>query len=802
MTSIPYQNIHVLLSLLCLLIAMQSTSSLALAQTPLIITTETQSVFVGPYVHFLKDESNSLDIKNVVAAPDNRWLKHDKPIFNQGYSTATYWLSFNVQLDHLMDSKQRLFLEFDLPFFGSIDFILFKNGQLVEVNETGLSRPMSQMPYPHEAFVLPLMLEPEANYRIIIRAESVSAILVPLTLYKETVFHQHHVSRNTFLGFYFGLTIILALYNFFLYLSTKDFNYLLYTIHVFGLCWLQAALRGFTATHIWQDEYRAFAYYEPTMVIWVSFCTSLLFSRSFLKLPQLYPKWNIALRTAFLISLFFLVGTFVLPMHFVLASFNIFSPIAILLVISVAIYSQVKGNRAARFFLLAWSFFLTSAMIKTIYHLGWLPTNFLTTNPMIIGSAIEGVLLSLALADRINWIRHEKDEAQQKAVEALEYSNRIKDDFLISISHELRTPLAGIMGALSLSKNSTNIDELTSNNKLIEKSSDRMSDTIDSILCLSEISSGDIRLFNNDFELHNICAELFGSIDTLCKEKHINFHHEIKAPPHQLYNGDANKIRLILMHLLQNAARFTEKGNISILIEATEQNSKSGLLCNIYDTGAGIAQQKLDMIFEAFQQVSAGYSRTHEGLGIGLTICKRLVELMQGSIEVESKEGLGTHFTVFIPTTVSQHPASENQTIEFEEQINAMVVEDNIVNQKVLMGMLKKLNCKTVLACNGREALEMVRQQKPDIIFMDCQMPVMDGIEATQELRKTYSKDQLPIIAVTANALSNDRERCFRAGMNDYLVKPVKSNTLQETLKNWPQMPPSTHTSSEKPVIL
>lgn len=790
MTSIFTRSIITLLGYLCVLVALHCKPLFALEQSPIIITPDLESAFIGPYIHFLEDESGTLSLEEVTNQPDNEWIAHEKSIFSQGYTTSTYWLSFNIVLDSQITSPQKYFLESDLPYFRLIDFNLFQDGQLISANKTGLGRPLSQTPYPHEAFVLPFTLEPGSTYRMIIRAESDSAMLLPLAMYSEKAFHQHHVNRNTFLGFYFGLTIILGLYNFFLYLSTRDFNYFLYTIHVFGLCWLQAVLRGFTATHLWKDEYRDFAYHEPIMVVWISFCTSLLFSRSFLKLPQLYPKWNIALFTAFIISLFFVVGTFILPLRYVLAGFNIFSPVAILLIISVAIYSQAKGNRAARFFLLAWSFFLTSALIKTVYHLGWLPSNFLTTNPMIIGSAIEGVLLSLALADRINWIRNEKDEAQQKAVEALQHSNKIKDDFLISISHELRTPLAGIIGALSLSKNSTNVEELTTNNKLIEKSSERMSDTVDSILCLSEISSGEITLHHTAFDLNQTLSELFSAIDTLCREKKISFYHEIKVPPGLDYNGDANKIRLILMHLLQNSARFTDKGNISILIEASERDGKTGLLFTIYDTGVGIPQDKLNIIFEAFQQVSTGYSRTHEGLGIGLTICKRLVELMKGSIEVESKTGLGTHVTVFLPIESSPSISRTKPSSESSKKISAMVVEDNLVNQKVLMGMLKKLNCNTTLACNGKEALEMVLTHKPDIIFMDCQMPIMDGIEATQELRKTYNKAQLPIIAVTANALSNDRERCFQAGMNDYLVKPVKSSSIQEALKNWPEMPP------------
>ena len=777
-------GVHLLVAVLMSSVGAQEHT--AAQSSTVLLTANDNQVVIGPYLSFLVDQQRTLSIEETLKIPDKDWLSHDKAIFNQGYNDEVYWLRFDLRLDDQYSEVQTYYLEFDLSFFGMIDTYVISNGSIIQTTQTGLKRPLAQRAYPHESFVFPLELAPNNNYRILMRLESVSAIIAPLTLYEESAFHENHVNKNTLIGFYFGLSTILALYNFFLYLSTRDFNYFLYTIHVIGLCWMQAALRGFSAAHLWGDEFRTFAYYEPTMIIWITIGTSLIFTRNFLKIQNSHRLFNILLLSCFYISLIFLLGTFIFPIEIVLGFFNIFSPLVILLIISVAVDSLRKGNRAARFFLLGWSFFLSAALAKTIYHIGWLPTNFLTTNPVILGSALEGVLLSLALADRINLIQKEKGLAQKQAVEALAYSNKIKDDFLISISHELRTPLAGIIGATNLSRDSQNLADIQSNNQLIEKSANRMSDTIDSILCLSELNSGELKLHRSDFNLTDNIQDLIQLIQSRCEEKHLAFNCDIKVPITTVYLGDAGKIRLILRHLLENAVNFTSKGNVSLLIEEEKlPENKCELNIHIYDTGDGIAQDQLDLIFEAFQQLSGGYARTHEGLGIGLTICKRLIDIMEGHLDVESKLGMGTHIQASIPLS---HCAETTQTLSIShhhQDLNVLVVEDNLVNQKVLTKMLKKFNCKIAVANNGQECLSNVAKEKPDLIFMDCQMPIMDGIEATKHLRETYSDEALPIVAVTANALSNDRERCFAAGMNDYLTKPVKLETLAATLHKW-----------------
>ncbi|HET8704836.1 MAG TPA: response regulator, partial [Pseudomonadales bacterium] len=253
------------------------------------------------------------------------------------------------------------------------------------------------------------------------------------------------------------------------------------------------------------------------------------------------------------------------------------------------------------------------------------------------------------------------------------------------------------------------------------------------------------------------------------------------------YIGDADKLTLIFNVLLKNAVQFTKQGNITLSIEEDLINAAAGmahLTIRVQDTGIGIAPEKLTQIFELFQQSSNGYTRSHEGLGVGLNICKSLTDLLGGKIEVQSKLGEGTTFTLWFTFAVDD-AVSLNPGVHTEHAPLALLVEDNEVNQRVLEKYLAKCGCETIIANTGLEALERVNERHPDIVFMDCQMPVMDGFEATRKLRAHYPHNSLPIIAVTANTMSNDRLRCIEAGMNDYLPKPIKLAQIQTALDQW-----------------
>ena len=313
-----------------------------------------------------------------------------------------------------------------------------------------------------------------------------------------------------------------------------------------------------------------------------------------------------------------------------------------------------------------------------------------------------------------------------------------------------------------------------------------MAESIEDLLCLSELNAEVVQVDSYPFLFSQKLYDLIETMTIECEKKGLIFEIDISAVENQYFLGDHEKIRNVLRQLLRNAIAYTTAGSISLSIRETiDVEGLSTLNFVVKDTGAGISDSKLDIIFEAFQQVSGGYSRDNEGLGIGLSICKRLVEMMGGNILVKSSADKGTIFNVELPLQRHQQAPIDAEQSQEDATLHVLIVEDNLINRQVLRKMLEKLDCRVSIATDGLEAIERVEHEKPDLILMDCQMPVMDGFQSTERIRALYSDTELPIVAVTANAMTNDRLRCFSVGMNDFLKKPVSLNDLNVAIDRW-----------------
>ena len=661
-----------------------------------------------------------------------------------------------------------------------------KNGEET-VYKTGLARPYEQRPEPSEIIALPVNLSPGDQLSLLMRVESEGSLFVPATLWQRTAFYQNRMKKTLLFGGFFSLCLVLGIYNLFLFFSTRDRSYLFYTLNNLTICWFQASAHGFTIHYLWQNHFPTFAYIEPHLTLWVGFSTILLFANSFLKLRQYHPRFNkVFIALIWFCSLMGLMTIVSSDHRWIWTVFNTTSPVVVFTILTASIYSMRKGNHAARFFLVGWSFFLVTALMATFYYQGLLPDNTFTKYCTLYGSAAEGILLSMALADRINWIQKEKIKAQLDVVEALSQANKLKDEFLLTISHELRTPLNGIIGAATLNQSEKDYGKLEENNQLIMLSANRMAESIEDLLCLSEINAGVMQVDAYPFQFTQKLHDLIATVESECDKKGLHFHVHMDEIKGRFYRGDHEKIRNVIRQLLRNAVAYTTEGDVSLTIEETESNEDSATLhIIVQDTGTGISDTKLDIIFDAFQQASGGYNRENEGLGIGLSICKRFIDMMDGSIQVTSHPDQGTRFEVTLPLQRHQPQSAEEERDTQNASRHILIVEDNLVNRQILRKMLEKLHCKVSIATDGLEAIERVEHEKPDLVLMDCQMPVMDGFESTRRIRTLYSESELPVVAVSANAMTKDRLRCFDVGMNDFLKKPVSLHDLKSAINRW-----------------
>ena len=450
-----------------------------------------------------------------------------------------------------------------------------------------------------------------------------------------------------------------------------------------------------------------------------------------------------------------------------------------------------RGASGIKVYLLGILVLILTVINDALYNEGIIPTTMLAPFGLLAFIFTQSYIVSARFAEAY--------VTSQKLTRKLKESNDIKSELLATISHELRTPMNGILGNLELIQSEKLSNKFTDN---ISHSANNMMTEIDQIIEFVELQAKKTSLQVTSFSLKDFLAELNSVYEVKCQEKGLAFKLQLEKEIPETITTDRRALYQILDNLLNNAVKFTQQGEIIFSLEAQKTNTpknKNELFAfhfSVTDTGQGIAMSDRSKVFDSFRQADATYKREFGGLGLGLAITRGLSNLLNGSLTFvssteKSNSGTRFHFLINAPAgkisaqvSSPSHPTSDGSVAHSKDLKKLLIVEDNPTNQLVIKGLLKKMGYQFKTAENGLEAIEILSKEKFDLILMDCQMPIMDGFEATEKIRAADQPyHNIPIIAVTANTSSDDRERCYQVGMCDFLEKPVKREKLKVSIE-------------------
>ncbi|MBX9913193.1 MAG: response regulator [Pseudomonadaceae bacterium] len=761
---------------------------------------------LGLELEYFEDIRGSASIADVSsAALDASFRRQTSAVLNAGYTRSAYWLRVDLTYQPREASGQKdWLLSLAYPPLDHVDLYLpAAEGGFQLASSSGDAWPFSQRQIKQSDFLFALQLQPGQTQRLYLRVASAGSVQAPLTLWAPTAYLEDLTAHTYLLGIIYGVMLVMLLYNLFVYLSVRDASYLYYIFYIGSIGLYQATANGVGAQYLWPDN-PAIANAAPPFLIGATALFGAQFVRSFLNMVTWSRGLDFSLRLMMLCGLGLIVLTFTVGYSLPLKLAPYVAVPFVALCFTAGIRAWRRGLRVARYFLLAWSAFLVGGLVYTLMVLGYLPNNFFTSYASQIGAAMEVTLLSLALADRINVMKEERGQLLQESSRKLEelnqqlaVSNQLKDEFLATVSHELRTPMNGVIGSLELMQTLEMDTELAQYQSIAAASARDMLHMVSDMLMLTELQAGHQYAGHAPFSLRGLLEQQRHRFAARAAAKGLTFTLEIEPRLPDTLLGDAHKLGQCLGYLLDNAVKFTAAGSIGVHVKALHSTPHNlQLQIQVRDTGVGFDSPVGGQLYQHFLQLDGSLTREYGGLGIGLAICRQLIELLGGSLSHTSKPGQGSQFNLCLAldlssvvasspaTSLTAAPRATGPLVRSSGECRVLLVEDHLIDQLLLRGMLLKLGYQVRCAENGRSALELLRQGNIDALLIDCQMAQDDAFAICRALRKLPGCADLPVLAISQNAQA-ERERCIAAGMSEVLSKPLKFSAVQDCLHHW-----------------
>ncbi|TAL37874.1 MAG: response regulator [Spirochaetes bacterium] len=766
---------------------------------------------IGLNLEILEDKSGRLDY-STVSSPgySSMFIPSERSMLNFRFSRSIYWVRFRVTFPETDNRGSTWFIKYGWPNISSVTAYIPETKGGYRKTETGAFYPASSREVPYKSYLFRLAAHPGETVPVYMRIESDGVIIIPLSILSEKKVFSEMELDFILRGAFTGIMFLILFYHLFLYTAVRDRDYLYFTLFIISQILYYVLNEGLQYFFVLPAGEQV-----RTVIIMllssIAVTLATVFSISLLNLREDLPAAARLFYAFICIIMLLAFAAILLPPKLAWNIFFLLTITANLIMVAVAVIRLVQGYDIAVYFVIIYLLNMVSNFSNTLVRIDLVPFNMFTEYARPVFSITSAFIISYAISLRIRRMEKDRIAAQALAIESLEKSERLKDEFLANTSHELKTPLHGIVGLseLMLKNRTEKLGTKTRENiSLISGSGRRLMSLVNDILDFSSIRSGSLAISTVPVELRGTVSSVFSLLQPVTEGKAIELRNSIPID-FAAVSADEVRIRQILTNLVGNALKFTSFG----VIEASSLVNSEGMAeISVSDTGNGIGPEDFERIFNAFEQLGDSISRSRGGTGLGLAITKKLVELHGGTISVKSEPGKGSTFTFTLPVAttnalqdntrpghehmlhgtitglraaVSSDSGFEHADIGQKTGPTILVVDDDPVSVKILNDFLSGLNYCIYTETEGRAALEKLQGDiKFDLVLLDVMMPVISGYDVLKSIRMNRSRGELPVILITAKSQLDDINRGFEAGANDYIIKPFNMEELSLRIEN------------------
>ncbi|MGV1099649.1 7TM diverse intracellular signaling domain-containing protein [Thiovibrio sp. JS02] len=847
-------NRHFSPSILLLAIIVIFQPEFSLASAPAVSLTADQGTYhLGRHLELLQDPGAELTIAQIRRPEhDGRFSRSDSDSPGFGFTNAAVWARFT--LANTLPRSIEYYLEIKYPLLDHMELYQPDESGGYTISEGGDRYPFAERAIQYRNNIFPITLGPGQQKTFYLRCITTSSLNLPVTLHSPANLASEISSEQTLLGIYYGILLVMMIYNLFIFISLKDNTFLYYVLFVLTYMLFQLSLNGM-----------AFQYFWPNRIWWANNCTPLFiflayiwatqFTRKILDTPRNVPRLDAILRACLILSILGSVITLFFSYNLSIRLATLMS-LTVFALIAAGFLCMLKGYRPARYYFLAWSLFLLGVTVYALKTFGVLPHTFITNWGIQIGSAWEVILLSMGLADRFYLMKQEKEQLQSEyaqemrdahdnleksfrelelfknsleklveertedlnnlnedlAQEALDRKNaeqraeaasRAKSQFLASMSHEIRTPMNAILGMANMAAKGAETPRMRQYLKIIQDSGQSLLALINDILDFSKIEAGRLDLECTNFDLRETLDGLADMFSKQVAEKGIELIISLDRAVPCAVVGDPLRLRQILTNLTNNALKFTESGEIVIGVRLEKTTGDwASLRFSVKDSGSGINHDQIRKLFNEYTQADTSTARLYGGTGLGLAISKQLVTLMGGEISAESAPGQGSIFHFTIQLQLQPRELQQEQSLPPHRWGSRVLlaVQHPILRQS-LREMLAGFGCvaEPVDSAAGLTTRLPSAEQGRDLalLVLDASLPGLAVSDFLQQLAPRAETQPLPVIILSAMGVDLAPERInFHPGVS-VLTKPIKQSYLFEAVRRhlapeeWAASPPA-----------